>query len=130
MNRRKVLTYLLGASFIAGLTSKTLHKKSTQSHSNKNAPLSIFVGTWSFIESKHLNQTLTINEQGQLSIYGKPLNGRLTSINKNELVFTDHYGYELIIQQKEPETLTLYDSADEKEYTLTAFKEEKQNSTE
>lgn len=122
MNRRKVLTYLLGASFIAGLTSKTLHKKSTKNDPNKNCTLAIFVGKWTFPESHQSKlSVLSIDEQGQLFIDGKQLKGSVTSISKNKLIFTDHYGYELIIQMNDSESLTLYDSADEKEYTLTAF---------
>lgn len=117
MDRRKVLSYLVGVSFIAGLVNKTFRRKKSSSPLKKNHLLSSFVGTWTFVESAHSKQ-LVVDEEGQLFIDGKSLRGGLTSLHPTLFVYTDYYGYELTFQMKDNKELLLYDSADEKEYRL------------
>lgn len=119
MNRRKVLTYLLGASFIAGLTSKTLRSKKGDTPPKQNSLLTSFIGAWSFVEPVHsYAKKLVIDEEAKLFIDGKSLQGRITSLHPTYFVYTDHYGYELTFQMKTDSEMLLFDSADEKEYRL------------
>lgn len=122
MDRRKVLTYLLGASFIAGLTSNSIRKKRGTAPPNKKSPLSSFVGTWSFaVPFHHGSRRLIIDEEGRLFVDEKHLSGTLNSVSHLKFIFTDHYGYELIFHLQENNQLHLYDSADEKEYLLVPY---------
>lgn len=119
MNRRKVLTYLLGASFIAGLTSKKLQSKKGDTPPKKKHVLAPFVGEWIFVEPTHsYAKNLVLDEEARLFIGGKLLQGSITSVQPTHFVYTDHYGYELTFQMKTNTEMLLYDSADEKEYRL------------
>lgn len=120
MSRRKAFTYLLGVSFIAGIARKTLRKKNQKSTSVEDSLITGFVGTWSFADSlSSQNKTLIIDDQSRLFINKKPVNGSVAHLDKQKLVFIDHYGYELVFRLVNSETLTLFDSADDKKYTLT-----------
>lgn len=120
MSRRKAFTYLLGVSFIAGIARETLRKKNQKSTSVEDSLITGFVGTWSFADSlSSQNKTLIINDQSRLFINKKPVNGSVAHLDKQKLVFIDHYGYELVFRLVNNETLTLFDSADDKKYTLT-----------
>ncbi|WP_231549470.1 DUF4828 domain-containing protein [Carnobacterium jeotgali] len=46
----------------------------------------------------------------------QPILGSITSISSQQLVFTDHFGYELIAKRQANDTLSFYDDADEKNY--------------
>ncbi|MER2109699.1 MAG: DUF4828 domain-containing protein [Desemzia incerta] len=120
MSRRKAFTYLLGVSFIAGIARETLRKKNQKSTSVEDSLITGFVGTWSFADSlSSQNKTLIIDDQSRLFINKKPVNGSVAHLDKQKLVFIDHYGYELVFRLVNSETLTLFDSADDKKYTLT-----------
>ncbi|MER2180819.1 MAG: DUF4828 domain-containing protein [Desemzia incerta] len=120
MSRRKAFTYLLGVSFIAGIARETLRKKNQKSTSVEDSLITGFVGTWSFADSlSSQNKTLIIDDQSRLFINKKPVKGSVAHLDKQKLVFIDHYGYELVFRLVNSETLTLFDSADDKKYTLT-----------
>lgn len=119
MNRRKVLTYLLGASFIAGLTSKKLRSKKGEAPPKQDHLLVPFVGKWTFVNpANSYAKNLVLDEEARLFIGGKPLQGSITSLQPTYFIYTDHYGYELTFQMKTNTEMLLYDSADEKEYRL------------
>ncbi|MBM6614448.1 DUF4828 domain-containing protein [Desemzia sp. RIT804] len=119
MSRRKVFTYLLGVSFVAGVAREALRKKSTKTLSHESPAISNFVGTWGFDDPLYPgSKTLKIDDQARLFINEKPVKGSLILLNQHNLIFTDHYGYELVIQPIDNNTLTLFDSADDKTYTL------------
>lgn len=120
MSRLKAFTYLLGVSFIAGIARETLRKKKQPSAAAEDSLINGFVGAWSFADSlQSQNKVLTIDDQGRLSINKKAVKGSLAYLDKQKMIFVDHYGYELVIHLVDPETLTLFDSADDKKYTLT-----------
>ena len=120
MSRRKAFTYLLGVSFIAGIARETLRKKNQRSAYYEDSLITGFVGTWSFADSlSSQNKTLTIDDQSRLFINNKAVQGSVAHLDKQKMVFIDHYGYELVLHLENKETLTLFDSADDKKYTLT-----------
>ncbi|WHZ32122.1 DUF4828 domain-containing protein [Desemzia incerta] len=120
MSRRKAFTYLLGVSFIAGIARETLRKKNQKSTSVEDSLITGFVGIWSFADSlSSQNKTLIIDDQSRLFINKKPVNGSVAHLDEQKLVFIDHYGYKLVFRLVNNETLTLFDSADDKKYTLT-----------
>lgn len=120
MSRRKAFTYLLGVSFVAGVARETLRKKNKKTRFHKTSAISRFVGTWTFDDSLYPEtKTLKIDDQARLFINEKPVKGSLTLLDQKKLIFTDHYGYELIIQPIDKNSITLFDSADDKTYTLS-----------
>lgn len=119
MGRRKVFTYLLGVSFIAGMARETLRNKNNKNLSTEIPAISNFVGTWRFDNLLYPEaKTLKIDDQACLFINGKALKGSLSLLSQHKLTFTDHYGYELVIHPVDKNTLTLFDTADDKTYTL------------
>lgn len=119
MGRRKVFTYLLGVSFIAGMARETLRNKNKKILSTETTAVSNFVGTWRFDNLLYPeSKILKIDDQTRLFINEKSIKGSVTLLNQHKLTFMDHYGYELIIQPVNETTLTLYDTADDKTYTL------------
>ncbi|MFL2133586.1 DUF4828 domain-containing protein [Desemzia sp. FAM 24101] len=120
MSRRKAFTYLLGVSFVAGVARETLRKKNKKTRFHKTSAISRFAGTWTFDDSLYPEtKTLKIDDQARLFINEKPVKGSLTLLDQKKLTFTDHYGYELIIQPIDKNSITLFDSADDKTYTLS-----------
>ena len=119
MSRRKAFTYLLGISFVAGVARETLRKKNKKTLFRETSDISNFLGTWKFVDSLYPETVIPeIDDQARLFINEKPIKGSLTLLNQHKLTFTDHYGYELIVQPVDESTLTLYDTADDKTYTL------------
>lgn len=117
MKTNKLINFLLGFSIIVRLLKKTFSKKKIAPSrvSSLQQSLSPFVGTWSSQESK-THWLLRITQEGDFHINNHLLVGSLTSISNQQLVFTDHYGYKLIANRHENDTLSFYDEADEKNY--------------
>lgn len=79
-------------------------------------PLAPFIGTWSNQELDEKQRLLKITKEGNFVINDQPILGSITSISSQQLVFTDHFGYELIAKRQANDTLSFYDDADEKNY--------------
>ncbi len=119
----KYIHYLLGFSVIAQLLGKSVsnRKKCLAKKSSLQQPISSFVGTWSSQEHK-TRWLLKITQNGDLHINNHLIKGSLTSISDQQLVFTDHFGYKLIANRHENNTLSFYDEADEKNYCFIRVK--------
>lgn len=118
MKMHKYVNIFLGFSVIAGFLGKSVskNKKILSSNISTQQSLSPFVGTWS---SQEINKTLwflKITQEGKIYINDHLITGKLTSITNQQLVFTDHYGYELIAKRNADNSLSFYDEADEKNY--------------
>lgn len=117
MKMNKYINCFLGFSFIAGFLGKSVSKKKKGSPLNiSTQQLSPFVGTWS---SQEVNKTLwflKITQEGKIYINDQLITGSFTSISSQQLVFTDHFGYQLIAKRNEDNSLSFYDEADEKNY--------------
>lgn len=118
MKMHKYVNIFLGFSVIAGFLGKSVskNKKILSSNISTQQSLSPFVGTWS---SQEINKTLwflKITQEGKIYINDHLITGNLTSITNQQLVFTDHYGYELIAKRNADNSLSFYDEADEKNY--------------
>lgn len=118
MKMHKYVNIFLGFSVIAGFLGKSVskNKKILSSNISTQQSLSPFVGTWS---SQEINKTLwflKITQEGKIYINDHLITGKLTSITNQQLVFTDHFGYELIAKRNADNSLSFYDEADEKNY--------------
>lgn len=118
MKMHKYVNIFLGFSVIAGFLGKSVskNKKILSSNISTQQSLSPFVGTWS---SQEINKTLwflKITQEGKIYINDHLITGNLTSITNQQLVFTDHFGYELIAKRNADNSLSFYDEADEKNY--------------
>ncbi|MER2173115.1 MAG: DUF4828 domain-containing protein [Carnobacterium sp.] len=118
MKMNKYINYFFGFSIVAGLLSKSVSKKKNASSKSKlvQDPLSSFIGTWSNQETNDKRRFLKITKEGEFLINGQLIVGSITSISHDQLIFTDHYGYELIAKRQANNTLSFYDDADEKDY--------------
>lgn len=102
------------------LLSKLVYliKKNRETHL-KVDPLTFFIGKWHVsdpITSTELS--IQIGENREVYLNKQLMNGQQMSIEKDKLVFTDHFGYELVITKLSSTTLNLFDEADEKNYQL------------
>lgn len=118
MKINKYINYFLGFSVVAGLLGNSVSRKKNTLSKRKliQDPLSSFIGTWSNQETNDKRRLLKITTEGEFLINGHPIVGSITSISHQQLVFTDHYGYELIAKRQANNTLSFYDDADEKDY--------------
>lgn len=118
MKMNRYINYFFGFSIVAGLLGKSVSKKKNDSSKSKlvQNPLSSFIGTWSNQETNDKRRLLKITKEGEFLINGLPIVGSITSISHQQLIFTDHYGYELIAKRQSNNTLSFYDDADEKDY--------------
>lgn len=118
MKMNKYINYFLGFSVIAGLLGNSVSKKRYNLSKNISIqdPLSPFIGTWSNQETDEKQRLLKITKEGNFVINNQPILGNITSISQQQLVFTDHYGYELIAKRQANNKLSFYDDADEKNY--------------
>ncbi|WP_148229408.1 DUF4828 domain-containing protein [Carnobacterium sp. 17-4] len=118
MKMTKYINLFLGFSVIAGLLGNSVSKKKNglSKTISMQDPLSPFIGTWSNQEIDEKQRLLKITNEGDFIINDQPILGSITSISKQQLVFTDHYGYELIAKRHQNNTLSFYDDADEKNY--------------
>ena len=117
MKINKYINYFLGFSVVAGLLGNSVSKKKNTLSKSPfiQDPLSSFIGTWSNQEINDKRRLLKITKDGEFLINGHPIAGSITSISHQQLVFTDHYGYELIAKRQANDTLSFYDDADEKD---------------
>lgn len=118
MKMNKYINLFLGFSVVAGLLGNSVSKKKnglSKSISMKD-PLVPFIGTWSNQELDEKQRLLKITKEGNFVINDQPILGSITSISSQQLVFTDHFGYELIAKRQANDTLSFYDDADEKNY--------------
>lgn len=116
MKLHRYINYLLGFSVAAGLLGKSVSKKkNTRSIPTQN-PLTLYIGTWTSQEKDQSHTFLKITIEGKLFINDLPIDGSITSVSNQKLVFTDHFGYELIAKREANNTLAFYDDADEKDY--------------
>lgn len=118
MKLHRYINYFLGFSVIAGLLGRSVSKKrnTLSASDNDQQPLSPFLGTWLSQETDQKQMLLKITQEGEFFINDHPLVGNITSVSKQQLVFTDHFGYELIAKRHADNTLSFYDDADEREY--------------
>ena len=114
----KYINYIFGFSIVAGLLGNSVSKKKNALSKGKivQDPLFSFIGTWSNQETNDKRRLLKITKEGKFLINDLPIVGSITSISPQQLIFTDHYGYELIAKRQANNTLSFYDDADEKDY--------------
>ena len=80
-----------------------------------------YVGSWHFIDqTTQRTHQLTITEQAQLYLDTQPLPGQIITISDQELVFLDHYGYQLKIEANNRIPYTIFDEAEDKTYPIIA----------
>ncbi|MER2002696.1 MAG: DUF4828 domain-containing protein, partial [Carnobacterium inhibens] len=108
MKINKYINYFLGFSVVAGLLGNSVSKKKNTLSKSPfiQDPLSSFIGTWSNQETNDKRRLLKITKDGEFLINGHPIAGSITSISHQQLVFTDHYGYELIAKRQANDTLS------------------------
>lgn len=102
------------------LLSKLVHLiKKNREAQLKVDPIAFFIGKW-HISDPNTSTALSIQigENREVYLNKQLMNGQLISIEKDKLVFTDHFGYELIATKLSSTTLNLFDEADEKNYQL------------
>lgn len=82
-------------------------------------PLQLFVGTYTFLDTKTNKQhTFQITAQPQIIIDNTNLKGSVIGLTNRKLTFLDHYGYQLIIIRNDNQ-LSVYDEAEDETYPLT-----------
>lgn len=120
MNRKNLLKYILGFSVIVSISNSVLKNRIKRKKSpSVEDPLAPFVGKWIMKEPGSLAEVhLTISDDGQFYLNGHSLQGKVTLIGEDQLIFTDHYGYELVLKKVQDQSYNLYDEADDKEYEL------------
>ena len=116
MYRKIILKLLIAFSILTGLTCSAAKAKKTRS---TQKPLTFFVGKWTISEpNSFIALSIQITDDEKIYLNEHILNGQLTTITEQKLVFKDHYGYELIVSKLTPDSLNLFDEADEKDYLL------------
>lgn len=82
-------------------------------------PLTFFIGKWHISDPNTSTKlSIQIGENREVYLNKQLMNGQLMPIEKDKLVFTDHFGYELVVTKLSSTTLNLFDEADEKNYQL------------
>ena len=93
--------------------------KNNSKKTSKKDPLDFFMGSWDVLEPDPLiPMSIYFDENQQIYLNDQIMNGNLVSIKEDELIFKDHFGYELIVTKLSPDSLNLFDEADEKNYRL------------
>ncbi|GKT03125.1 DUF4828 domain-containing protein [Furfurilactobacillus sp. WILCCON 0119] len=116
--RRNIL--LFGVSVVAGLTSTFTRSNKKQSHNQTALPM-LYSGTWKYANhDDHRVHHLQINPDLSLHIDGRLENATVESINAQELVYLDSFGYHLRVQTTEQLPVALYDEADNATYALVS----------
>ncbi|SFH70195.1 DUF4828 domain-containing protein [Pisciglobus halotolerans] len=119
MASHRLLKYLLSASFIAGLTRASLKYKESKTNQKNDQLLSPYLGNWHMQDPAGLfSGQLLIDAEENIVLNGKAMKGSVTALTKDQLVYTDHFGYELTFKVQDENNLTLLDSADDKTYLL------------
>lgn len=116
MQRKLIIKMLISFTIISKLVQ--IIKKNKKSHSTLD-PLTSYIGTWRINEPDITTEmSIQIEENQQIYLNKQLMNGHLISIENDKLIFTDHFGYELIVTKLSPTSLNLFDEADEKNYQL------------
>ncbi|WP_313469088.1 DUF4828 domain-containing protein [Carnobacterium sp.] len=93
--------------------------KNSRKKTSKRNPLDFFMGSWDVLDPDPLiPMSIYFDENQQIYLNDQLMNGNLVSIKENELIFKDHFGYELIVTKLSTDSLNLFDEADEKNYRL------------
>lgn len=80
---------------------------------------SYYAGNWSFNdEQTHKKHTLKITPNLLVQIDNKPLSGNVIQLTENELIFLDHFGYQLKITCQNQRPVSIYDEAEDTDYLI------------
>lgn len=79
----------------------------------------IFAGKWAFIDSQTKKEhTMTIDQDLNVAIDHKVLDGHLIGLNSNLLTFLDHYGFQLKIFAQSNRPIKIYDESSGETYDI------------
>ncbi|MGB3160286.1 DUF4828 domain-containing protein [Carnobacterium sp.] len=93
--------------------------KNTRKHQLKTDPITFFIGNWHVSEpNTPIEMSIQIDANRQVFLNKQMMNGHLISVEKDKLIFKDHFGYEIIVTKLSETSLNLFDEADEKNYQL------------
>ena len=118
MTASKLFKYFLGFSFLAGVTSASLKYKEKNANKKLERLFSFYIGTWQLYTAKNSAYgELTITTDGEFYLNKKSLEGTILSLTEKQLVYLDHFGYELYFN-RDVASLTMLDSSDNSLYNL------------
>ena len=102
------------------LFDQTIHQyqqKARATQASKTA--TIYAGHWTFDDEKtHKRHTLEITPNLLIQIDHKPLTGKVILLSETELIFLDHFGYQLKITCENHQPVSIYDEAEDTEYPI------------
>lgn len=84
-----------------------------------------YTGDYAFLdELTHKSHQLSISPELDIKIDGRSLAGQVVGITTDQLIFLDHYGYQLIITNGDDGPATVYDEAEDTTYNIFHPREE------
>lgn len=70
------------------------------------------------MKKTHKRHTLEITPNLLIQIDHKPLTGKVILLSETELIFLDHFGYQLKITCENHQPVSIYDEAEDTEYPI------------
>ncbi|KRM21002.1 DUF4828 domain-containing protein [Latilactobacillus graminis] len=102
------------------ILNQTIHQYQQKIRTTQAAKVARFyAGHWSFNDTQtRKTHTLEITPNLLVQIDHKPLSGKVISLTEHELVFLDHYGYQLKITCEDQRPVSIYDEAEDMDYPI------------
>ncbi|GED82797.1 DUF4828 domain-containing protein [Latilactobacillus curvatus] len=102
------------------ILNRTIHQYQQKVRTTQASKVATFyAGHWSFNDNQtRKKHTLEITPNLLVQIDHKPLSGQVISLTENELVFLDHYGYQLKITCENQRPVSVYDEAEDMDYPI------------
>lgn len=102
------------------LFDQTIHQYQQKARSTQASKTATFyAGHWTFDDEKtHKRHTLEITPNLLIQIDHKPLTGKVILLSETDLIFLDHFGYQLKITCENHQPVSIYDEAEDTEYPI------------